>query len=112
MTTYTRVKVQASNGPELQNIAMAAFRREKKVPFCLESTSAGNSKLAHAYSNYKHAYLLYDDKKLVGMLYGNSFREAGVDCIELSVIKMEDFDSDAVINEYAQTLPANVKVCK
>lgn len=110
--TYTRVKVESHNGPELQKLATAVFKRDKKVPFCLESSPDGNTKLAHAYSNHRYAFLLYEGSKLVGMLYGNPFREGGFECIELSVISAEEIDASAIIEDYAKTLPATVKVYK
>lgn len=108
--TYTRVKVQATNGPELQAITEATFKKTKRIPFCLGGTRAENIVLAQAYSNFKHVHLLYAANELVGMIYGNTFYQGDVECVELSLINPAEVDAETVLNEYRATLPASVKV--
>ncbi len=109
--TYTRVKVKASNWPELQAITEASFKQTKQIPFCLGGTRAENIALAQAYANNKHVHLLYDaNVVLVGMIYGNTFYQGDVECVELSLINPAKVDAETVLNEYRATLPTDVKV--
>lgn len=108
--TYTWEKVKPTNGPELQAIALEAFRRTKRIPFCLGGTMPENVTFAQAYSNFKHVHLLRESDELVGLIYGNTFFEGNVECVELSVIDIGNVDAKTVLTQYRETLPENIKV--
>ena len=107
--TYTWVKVRATNGPELQAITEATFKKTKQIPFCLGGTRSENIALAQAYANNKHVHLLYDANELIGMIYGNTFYQGDVECVELSLINPAEVDAETVLNEYRATLPAALR---
>jgi hypothetical protein len=108
--TYKWVKIQPTNGPELQYLTQKAFAKNGRIPFCLGGTRAENNLLAEAYSRFKYVHLLYSADKLIGLIYGNSFYQGDVECVELSLINPAEIDAETVLNEYRATLPANVEV--
>lgn len=107
---YRRVKVDATKGQELQRITEAMFDKTKHIPFCLGGTRVENNILAKAYSNFQHVHLLYNANELIGLIYGNSFYQGDVECVELSLINPAELDAEAILNEYRQTLPAGIRV--
>lgn len=108
--TYKWVKIQPTNGPELQYLTQKAFAKNGRIPFCLGGTRAENNLLAEAYSRFKYVHLLYSADKLIGLIYGNSFNQGEVECVEISLIGFAGLDAEAILNEYSQTLPAGIRV--